>query len=68
MFITVAICTLKRAKSLRRTLDSLAGMRVPSGLSWEIVIVRRWVVDGLCGGVPALAEGRGFRRANYAEI
>jgi glycosyltransferase involved in cell wall biosynthesis len=39
MFITVAICTLNRAESLRRTLDSLVEMRVPSDLSWEIVIV-----------------------------
>jgi glycosyltransferase involved in cell wall biosynthesis len=39
MFITIAICTLNRAESLRRTLDSLVGMRVPSDLSWEIVIV-----------------------------
>ncbi len=39
MFITVAICTLNRAESLRRALDSLVEMRVPSDLSWEIVIV-----------------------------
>jgi glycosyltransferase involved in cell wall biosynthesis len=39
MFITVAICTLNRAESLRRTLDSLVKMRVPRDLSWEIVIV-----------------------------
>jgi glycosyltransferase involved in cell wall biosynthesis len=39
MFITIAICTFNRAESLRRTLDSLVKMRVPSDLSWEIVIV-----------------------------
>jgi glucosyl-dolichyl phosphate glucuronosyltransferase len=39
MFITIAICTLDRAESLRRTLGSLAAMRVPNDLSWEIVIV-----------------------------
>jgi glycosyltransferase involved in cell wall biosynthesis len=38
MFITVAICTLNRAESLRRTLDSLVKMRARD-LSWEIVIV-----------------------------
>jgi glycosyltransferase involved in cell wall biosynthesis len=39
MFVTVAICTLNRAESLRRTLDSLAALQVPSDLIWEIVIV-----------------------------
>jgi glycosyltransferase involved in cell wall biosynthesis len=39
MFISIAICTLNRAESLRRTLDSLVEMRVPGDLSWEIVIV-----------------------------
>jgi glycosyltransferase involved in cell wall biosynthesis len=39
MQVTVAICTLNRAASLRRTLDSLASMRVPSGLDWELIVV-----------------------------
>jgi glycosyltransferase involved in cell wall biosynthesis len=39
MFITVAICTLNRAESLRRTLASLVAMQVPSDVAWEIVIV-----------------------------
>jgi glycosyltransferase involved in cell wall biosynthesis len=36
---TVAICTFNRAESLRRTLDSLTAMQVPSDIAWEIVIV-----------------------------
>ena len=39
MLITIAICTFNRAESLRRTLDSLIAMQVPSDISWEIVIV-----------------------------
>jgi glucosyl-dolichyl phosphate glucuronosyltransferase len=45
MLITVAICTFNRAESLRRTLDSLAAMRVPSDLAWEIVIVNNNSTD-----------------------
>jgi glycosyltransferase involved in cell wall biosynthesis len=45
MFVTVAICTFNRAQSLRRTLDSLVGMRVPSDLAWEIVIVNNNSTD-----------------------
>ncbi len=39
MLITVAICTYNRAESLRRTLHSLAAMRVPGGLAWELLVV-----------------------------
>ena len=45
LFITVAICTLNRAESLRRTLGSLAAMQVPSDLTWEIIIVNNNSTD-----------------------
>jgi glucosyl-dolichyl phosphate glucuronosyltransferase len=45
MFITIAICTFNRAESLRRTLDSLEEMQVPSDLSWEILIVNNNSTD-----------------------
>ena len=63
MFITVAICTFNRAESLRRTLDSLVEMRVPSDLSWEIVIVDNnstdhtdHVIGEYAGHLPARRE------------
>jgi glycosyltransferase involved in cell wall biosynthesis len=45
MLATIAICTLNRAESLRRTLDSLAAMHVPADLSWEIVVVNNGCDD-----------------------
>jgi len=45
VLITVAICTFNRAESLRRTLDSLAAMRLPSDLAWEVVIVNNNSTD-----------------------
>src|SRR5260370_36895984 len=45
MLITIGICTFNRAESLRGTLDSLAAMRVPSDLAWEIVIVNNNCTD-----------------------
>ena len=45
MLITVAICTYNRAESLRRTLDSLAAMRVPENLDWEVVVVNNNCTD-----------------------
>jgi glycosyltransferase involved in cell wall biosynthesis len=45
MFITVGICTFNRAKSLRRTLDSLTALRAPEGVTWEIVVVNNNSTD-----------------------
>jgi glycosyltransferase involved in cell wall biosynthesis len=39
MFVTVGICTFNRAESLRRTLNSLGEMQIPSDVCWEILIV-----------------------------
>jgi len=36
---TVLICTYNRARALGETLDSLAGMTVPPGVSWDVLIV-----------------------------
>lgn len=45
MLVTVAICTLNRAELLRRTLESLTSMRVPSDLDWEVVVVNNGSTD-----------------------
>lgn len=45
MFVTIGICTFNRAESLRRTLDSLMAMQVPSDIAWEIVIVNNNSTD-----------------------
>jgi glycosyltransferase involved in cell wall biosynthesis len=45
MLITVAICTLNRAESLRRTLAALTAMRIPDDLDWEVVVVNNNCTD-----------------------
>jgi glycosyltransferase involved in cell wall biosynthesis len=45
MFVTVAICTFNRAESLRRTLNSLIGLRIPKNLSWELIIINNNSTD-----------------------
>lgn len=45
MFVSLAICTLNRAESLRRNLDSLVAMRVPHDLQWEVVVVNNGCTD-----------------------
>jgi len=37
--ITVAICTFNRAPVLRRTLEHMRGMEVPSPFDWELLVV-----------------------------
>jgi glycosyltransferase involved in cell wall biosynthesis len=39
MNVTLVVCTYNRADSLRGTLEALGAQRVPSDLSWEVVVV-----------------------------
>jgi len=43
--VTVAICTFNRAGLLDDTLDSLARLRIPDGLSWEVIVVNNNSTD-----------------------
>jgi glycosyltransferase involved in cell wall biosynthesis len=59
MMITVAIPTLNRAESLKRTLESLAAMRIPMDLAWEVLVVNNGgtdhtdqVIDSFVGRLP----------------
>ena len=45
MLITIAICTYNRADSLSRTLQSLAAMRLPPRVDWEVVVVNNNSTD-----------------------
>ena len=63
MLITIAICTFNRAESLRRTLESLAAMRVPNDLAWELVVVNNnstdhtdTVIEAFVGRLPIRRE------------
>ena len=63
MFITVAICTFNRAESLRRTLDSVAAMQVPSDVTWEVLVVNNNstdhtdnVINAYTGRLPVRCE------------
>jgi glycosyltransferase involved in cell wall biosynthesis len=64
VFISVAICTFNRAESLRRTLDSLVGVRVPGDIAWEVVIVNNNSTDHtdnvICEYVERLPVRREF--------
>ena len=78
MLVTVAICTLNRAESLRRTLDTLAAMQVPSDLGWEVVVVNNDCTDhtdeiiaSFVGRLPIRRElepQRGLSRARNRAI
>jgi glycosyltransferase involved in cell wall biosynthesis len=60
--ITVAICTLNRAESLRRTFESLAVMRVPRELDWEVVVVNNGCTDHTDEVIGAFAGRLSIRR------
>jgi glycosyltransferase involved in cell wall biosynthesis len=45
MLATIAICTLNRAASLARTLESLTVIETPSGVEWEVLVVNNGCTD-----------------------
>ena len=55
---TVLICTFNRAAVLGETLDSLAALRVPQGLTWDVLVVDNHSTDRTRAAVEA-------RAANY---
>lgn len=62
MLITIAICTLNRAESLRRTLQSLASLRVPDGIDWEILVVNNNGNDHTDAVIASFADRLPVRR------
>jgi glycosyltransferase involved in cell wall biosynthesis len=59
MNVSVVICTHNRADCLRETLRSLAALRIPPGLSWEVLVIdnnssdhTRAVVDAAPAHLP----------------
>lgn len=45
MLATIAICTLNRAESLARILESLTAIEIPTGVEWEILVVNSGSTD-----------------------
>jgi glycosyltransferase involved in cell wall biosynthesis len=45
MFVTVAICTWNRAKLLDRTLNQMRELRIPDGVTWELLVVNNNCTD-----------------------
>ena len=60
--VTVAICTYNRCELLERTLASLAELRIPDDLSWEVVVVDNRCTDATPAVVERAAEGLPVRR------
>ena len=63
MDVTVGICTYNRAASLERALRSIAAMRVPDGVRWEVIVVDNnskdhtaQVIEGFRGRLPIRGE------------
>ena len=75
--VTVAICTWNRADALRETLLAIRSMRLPPGVSWELVVVDNGSTDATarvlaaCEGLPlrAVEEPRpGIARARLRAL
>ena len=76
--VSVLICTRNRADKLRHALTSLTALRVPPGVTWEVIVVDNGssdatpeVIGAFSGRLPlrSVAElGRGVSRAKNTGI
>src|SRR5260370_6242665 len=62
MVVQAGSCTFSRAESLRRTLDSLAAMRVAGDLAWELVVVNNNSTDHTDAVIEECRERLPLRR------
>jgi glycosyltransferase involved in cell wall biosynthesis len=46
MHLTVAICTRNRARPLATALESLCSLRIPNGISWDVLVIDNDSTDG----------------------
>lgn len=56
MKVTIAICTWNREAQLRHCLNGMTRLEIPSGLSWEILIVNNNCTDGTEATVHSFRE------------
>ena len=61
MFVTIAICTFNRAESLRRTLNSLTVMQVPT-IDLEVIVVNNNCSDHTDATIEAFSKRLPIRR------
>ncbi len=62
IFLSVVMCTRNRAASLERALTSIAKMRIPEGLRWEMVLVDNASTDHTANVVEKFANVIPIRR------
>jgi glucosyl-dolichyl phosphate glucuronosyltransferase len=62
MHVTVAICTWNRAKLLDQTLARMRGLTVPTGVSWELLVVNNNCTDDTDAVIAKHADALPLRR------
>lgn len=62
MLCTVIMCTRNRAEQLRNALTALAGLKVPKGLKWEVVVVDNGSTDATPQVIESFAKAIPIRR------
>ena len=68
MHLTVAICTRNRCVSLGNTLASLTRLRVPDGLSWDVVVADNGSRDATASMIARFAEALPINALDVPEV
>jgi glucosyl-dolichyl phosphate glucuronosyltransferase len=56
MFVSVAICTWNRSALLRQTLEQMRSLRIPGGITWELLVVNNNCTDDTSTVVASFAD------------
>src|SRR5690242_17387042 len=62
MDITIALCTWNRAQVLSRTLHHICGLRIPAGITWELIVVDNNCTDDTASVVESFSDRLPIRR------
>ena len=62
MHVTVAICTWNRARLLDQTLTGLHALRIPEGITWELLVVNNRSTDDTDAVISRHADTLRLRR------
>ena len=68
MHLTVAICTRNRCASLGNTLASLARLRVPDGVSWDVLVADNGSRDATASTIARFAQALPISALDVPEV
>ena len=68
MFVSVAICTWNRSGLLRQTLEQMRTLRIPSGITWELLVVNNNCTDDTSAVLTSFANSLPIKELEESKL